>query len=450
MSNLRRLHHWLGEPVDPASLVFFRISFGFLLLYDVARYFIAGWISSYYLEPAFLFKYYGFEWVKPWPGNGLYWHFALLGLLSVMIMAGAFYRLAICLFTLAFSYIYLLDQARYLNHFYLVIVIAMLMCVLPASRAYSYDAWRRGSWRGDRAIPRWSVVSMVLLFEVVLIYAGIVKVNTDWLNGWPLRLWFADRGEWAIIGPFITGDWAIYAASWGSILLHLVGAPLLLWRRTRLAVFCVYAAFHCTNAMVFHIGIFPWITLAGTLMFFSPDWPRQFWARLKRRPYQPPPLDETYSAPPSPILCLTLVLFLSWQILMPLRHYLYPGNVAWTEEGHRFAWRMKLRTKRGYARFYVTDPATGRQWEVDPRDYLTKRQQRYNGTRPDMILQFAHELERIWREEKNITDVEVRASVWCALNGRDPQPLIDPDVDLTQVERELWPPADWILPLKED
>ena len=81
---------------------------------------------------------------------------------------------------------------------------------------------------------------------------------------------------------------------------------------------------------------------------------------------------------------------------MPLRHLLYPGNVSWTEEGHRFAWHMMLREKSGRAIFTVTDPASGRVWRVRLSDHLTPRQIRKMSTRPDMLLQFAHYLARIW------------------------------------------------------
>ena len=37
--------------------------------------------------------------------------------------------------------------------------------------------------------------------------------------------------------------------------------------------------------------------------------------------------------------------FLLVQLTLPLRHYIYQGNVSWTEQGHRFAWHMKLRSK---------------------------------------------------------------------------------------------------------
>lgn len=430
----------LNNPVAPYSLAIFRIGFGLLMVVEVMRYFSAGWISDYYLEPEFLFTYFGFDWVSPWPGQGLYWHFGLVILLSLMITIGWHYRLAIWLFIPGFAYIFLLDQARYLNHFYLVGIIAVVLALTPAHHAWSMDARRAGQ---RRMVPAWSVWGLMLLFEIVLLYAGIVKINPDWLAGRPLDSWFAERGKAPLIGPLIAGDWAIYAASYGSILLHLLGAPLLFFRRTRLWVFLVYCAFHLTNAVVFSIGIFPWMTMAGTLMFFSPDWPMQLLRKLGFKSAEvalAAPLETRAWVVPA------LGAFLLFQALFPLRHYLYPGDVAWTEEGHRFAWRMKLRGKSGHVAYYLKDPQTGQKWQVNPQDYLSRRQYRYLSGRPDMILQFAHYLEQKWQQEKSLGDIEVRASAWCSLNGHPHRLLIDPAVDLTTRSRELWPAADWILP----
>lgn len=141
-----------------------------------------------------------------------------------------------------------------------------------------------------------------------------------------------------------------------------------------------------------------------------------------------------------------LGVWLAFQVLYPLRHLLYPGSPSWTEEGHRFAWQMKLRDKRGTARFEVRDPQTGRVWQVDPRDYLTRRQAWNMPVHPDMVLQFAHYLAEVWRRDHGVPDAEVRATVLASLNGRRRAPMIDPDRDLAQVERNLLH-ADWILPL---
>ena len=431
----------LEEPIAPYSLAIFRIMFGLLMCWEVCRYFYADWIQRYYMAPEFLFKYLGFEWVQPWPGDGLYWHFGLLGITAVLITLGLFYRLAMWLFLFGFSYIFLLDQARYLNHFYLVCIVAFMLCLVPAHHALSLDATRYGK---ARAIPQWALWSLLLLFEILLLYAGIVKINADWLAGMPLNLWFTSRAEIPLIGPFIAGQWAIQVAAYGAIALHLVGAPLLLFRRTRPYVFICYAIFHISNAIVFNIGIFPWLTLAGTLLFFSADWPLLLARRIGFQ--STPTIPSLPLARTSGWLYLTVGLFLLLQAAIPLRHYLYPGNVAWTEEGHRFAWRMKLRSKHGHAKFYISDPKTGQEWKINPRDYLSGRQTRYLVGRPDMILQFAKYLEQRWQQEFNLGDLEVRASVWCSLNGHPHRLLIDPEIDLTQAERRLWPSANWVLP----
>ena len=99
--------------------------FGLIMLVECWRFWSNGWIERHYIAPEFFFKYYGFEWVEPWPGDGMYWHFAALALLSLLIRLGVLYRLATVLFFFAFSYVFLLDQARYLNHFYLVVLIAI-------------------------------------------------------------------------------------------------------------------------------------------------------------------------------------------------------------------------------------------------------------------------------------------------------------------------------------
>jgi len=143
-----------------------------------------------------------------------------------------------------------------------------------------------------------------------------------------------------------------------------------------------------------------------------------------------------------------LAAWLAFQVLVPLRHLLYPGNASWTAAGHRFAWQMMLREKSGIAEFTVTDPASGRTWHPNLLDYLTPRQIRKMATRPDMLLQFAHYLAQTWEREYKLPGVEVRVTTAVSLNGRPPVAMLDPDRDLAAIPRDLRP-ADWILPLTE-
>jgi vitamin K-dependent gamma-carboxylase len=145
----------LFAPVDIASLVYFRVAFGAIMLWEVWRYFDHGWIKRYYIDPLFHFKYYGFDWVRPWPGDGMYLHFYVLGALAICVAVGLFYRVSTTLFFLGFTYIFLLDKTNYLNHFYLISLISLIMIFVPAHKAFSLDALLRPKIRSDSA-PTWA------------------------------------------------------------------------------------------------------------------------------------------------------------------------------------------------------------------------------------------------------------------------------------------------------
>lgn len=456
-----KLQKLFYTPIDIAWLVALRLSFGGIMMWEAYRYLTSDWISRYFIEPAFHFKYYGFSWVQPWPGEGMYIHFWVLGFLAFCMFVGAFYRLTSILFLLGFSYVFLIDQATYLNHFYLVIIVAAVMCMLPANRAFSFDAWARPKFHST-VVPQWTLLVTRLQVEVLLIFAGLAKINYDWLHLSPLKIWFAERTDLPIFGMFAAETWFVMLSAYGAIILHVVGAPLLLWRRARFCVFLIYCIFHITNAYIFHIGIFPWITIALTLVFFDPDWPKQVWNNFlkllsnfsKQLTFTPSQSQPSTSLLPSVrwqynVMLIFLVVWFSYQILFPVRHYLYPGHVGWTEEGHRFSWRMKLRDKNGVAKFSVTDPISGQVWSVNNRQLLSPRQARKVRCRPDMLLQFAHYIGHEWTERYNVASPIVNANVMCSLNFRPRRQLIDPNRNLMEVERNLWH-ADWILPLPEE
>jgi hypothetical protein len=265
--------------VDAASTGVFRILIGLLVLGEVIRWLSRGWIEEEFLAPAFLFKYYGFEWVAPLSGTGLHLLFAAIAALAILVTVGLWYRVAVVALWLSFAYVFLLNQAIYLNQYYLLLLCLLLLCVTPADREYSVRARRLP--QAGRVVPRWSMWALRWQFEVMLVYAGLVKLSPDWLAGQPLGLWFgAHETRLATVSTWLSAPGAAVVASYAVVLLHLVGAPLLLWRRTRFAVFCLYLLFHLTNATLLTIGLFPWITLAGTLMFFDPDWPRVVASRL--------------------------------------------------------------------------------------------------------------------------------------------------------------------------
>ncbi len=424
--------------ISGASLAFFRAGFGLIMLFGLLRFVARGWVQAYYVEPTFFFSYEGLEWIKPWTHYGLpswtlYAHIGVLCLCSLAIAVGWHYRSACLLFFLGFSYLELIDKTPYLNHYYAMSVIAFLMCLLPLDKAY---AWPVG-FSTPQSLPRWPL--RVLRGQVALIYifAGLAKLNGDWLwRAEPLRRWLPALSGQFPMGWIFNIPATAWAMAWAGMLFDLVIVFFLWHRRSRPWAYGLVVVFHGLTALLFPIGLFPWLMMFLALLFFEPEWPLQVLKRYFGSFDNTPSSENVIKSDYSPsqkglslILSVMLTLFFTVQLILPLRHHLYPGNVLWTEEGFRFAWNVMLIEKTGWVEFTVKDPVSGRFW-VEKGSDLTPFQQRMMSTQPDMILQYAHELGKRHRDQ--FPQVEVYVESYAALNGRPSQYLIRPDVNLLE------------------
>lgn len=456
-----RWSEYLSAPVDGASLAVFRMCFGVLMLVEAVRYLSSGAVWEAYIRPQFLFVYVPF--IDRWPGNGMYWHFGVLGLLGVIIAVGWHYRLATGVFCIAFTYVFLLEKAQYLNHLYLVCLLSFVLFLVPAHRCWSVDAWRRtGAW--DGLVPRWGLLALKFHVAFVYFYAGIAKMNVDWLRGEPQRLWLATKTEFPLFGPYLSQEWCVWLVTYGGLAIDLSIGFLLFWRRTFPVAAVIAFAFHMSNAYLFNIGIFPLLMMATIGLFAPPDWPRTYAAELRHHlprvtgwGRKVRGVVERWMAPGTE-KCMAnarmdrwtvavLHVYMAVQLLLPWRHWLYPGNVHWTEEGHRFSWHMMLRHKDVDLTIYLTDPRTNQRAPVELEAILTERQRRKMPSRPDMLHQFARYLANQYEAEHGVRP-QIHVVARASLNRRPVQFLVDPHVDLA-AEPPTWRPKKWIVPLVE-
>lgn len=426
------------------SLVVIRIMFGLLAAWECYDMIASDIIYEYYVEPNFYFKYYGFEWINPIPKDLIYWAFCLLGVLAFMVCIGLFYRIAIILFIFGFTYIFLTHQIAYLNHYYMIILFGILLSFMPANRYFSLDSYYNPRIKTE-LISFWPVFLLRLQMEIILIFAGWAKINYDWLERlMPLKPWLGKVDTITPLHYLFTQDWSVTAAAYGVVILHIIGAPLLLFRKTRIYVFAIYCCFHILNDHIFQIGSFPWMSIALTTIFFNPDWPKKLF-KLFDKNGEIRLFKET-DILKRKVLISFIAIWTIIQILVPLRYLLYPGNVSWTGEGKRFSWRMKLNKFNGSSSFYVTDSTSNQRKKVKIEDYLTYAQYSEMICTPDLILQFAHHIHEIWITEKGFKDVKVGARSFCSLNERKMTRFINPSTDLAKVKRNLKHNL-WVRPL---
>ena len=445
------------EPVSPYSAAAFRIAFGLLGLAAVVRFAANGWISQLYLEPAYHLSYYGFSWVQAWPGWGMYLLFVLLGLASMGVALGYRYRLSTTAFFLLFTYVELIDRTTYLNHHYLVSLLSFIMIFLPLNRVASLDAMRSGKAGDSQGMPRGILWLLMAQVGFVYVFGGLAKLNPDWLfHAQPLRIWLYNATDVPLLGSLFREEWLAYAMSWAGATFDLTIVGWLLWRRTRPLAYGVLVIFHVATALLFPaLGMFPWIMVSVALIFFAPDWPLKLigrvrqWARLPKDSFEfrlPSGLAE-HGDWRTGIAIAAAAMFLLIQVVAPLRHYAYPGNVRWTEEGYLFAWRMMLSEKAGQVVYRVSHTSDGDAKLVYPDEYLTPAQVERMSHQPDLILATAH-LIRDDYAKQGYGQVRVLADAYVSYNGRPATRLIDPTVDLSTVSPGIGPKP-WVVPEPE-
>ncbi len=441
---------YLNQKVDIAPLITFRIFFGLLMLFSILRFWYHGWIEKLYLNPTFHFKYYGFEWVHV-PDNYTYLLFIICGISAFLVALGYQYRLAMLTFFLSFTYIELMDKTTYLNHYYFISSLSFLLIFLPAGRYFSMDAIRKKN--SSRYIPRWNIDAIKLLLAIVYIYAGVAKLNYDWMyNAMPLKIWLPSKFDIPFLGDLLQQTWLHYAFSWAGMLYDVTIVFFLLYRRTRWLGFMAVVVFHLLTRVLFPIGMFPYIMISATLIFFSGEWHHQllrFFNKIivgsKKYLANQKALEVDVSRK-GQLKRMLIFSFFIIQILLPWRYLCYPGNVFWTEEGYRFSWRVMLMEKAGYANFKIVDAKSGKRFYVDNRDFLNSFQEKQMSTQPDFILEYAHYLGNHFKRQGH-QNVQVFVESYVALNGRKSRPYIDPTVDLMK-ERESFEHKDWILPFE--
>ena len=203
------------------------------MLVSVLRFMLKGWVHELYVAPKFHFTYYGFEWVKPLGEVGMYTVFAVMALAALGVALGAFYRIAAPAFFLTWTYVELLDVTNYLNHYYFVSIAAFLLIFLPGNRSFSVDAWRKPEI-ALQGVPRWMVGAVRLQLGIVYFFAGLAKINGDWLLcAQPLKIWLASKTHLPVFGWVFKQTWTAYAFSWFGCLYDLTVPFFLLMRRAR-------------------------------------------------------------------------------------------------------------------------------------------------------------------------------------------------------------------------
>ncbi len=346
-----------------------------------------------------------------------------------------------------------MDKTTYLNHYYFVSVISFILIFLPANKYFSIDAFKNPSL-AIQYIPKWNVDALKIMLIIVYVYAGLAKLNYDWMvNAMPLAIWLPSKVDTPFIGSLMSQKWMPHFFSWGGAIYDLTIPFFLLFKKTRVFAFVAVLFFHLTTSILFPIGMFPYIMIAATMIFFSAKFHNQILEKIasifkigKTHFDNGVHLIHTQNRK-SQIAFKILAVVLIFQVLLPLRSFAYPGNIYWTEQGYRFSWRVMLMEKTGYANFKIVDQKTGKRFYVQNEDFLTQFQQKQMSTQADFIIEYAHYLGNHFTSQGH-QNVGVYVESYASLNGRKSQLYINPEIDLMTLKNNF-NHRYYILPLNE-
>lgn len=433
------MNKFLFKYIDNTGLVLFRVVFGFLITIEAFGAILTGWVRRTLVETPFTFNFIGFDFLQYLQGPAMYYFFVIMGIFGIFVMLGYKYRFSMFAYALMWSAVYLMQKSSYNNHYYLMMLLCWIMAFLPANRWFSVDSKLNPAIK-SAAMPRWILLVLILQVWIVYTFASVAKLYPDWLDASMAALLMESRADYWLIGDFLQLNWVHWCIAYVGILFDLLIVPLMLWRRTRMVGFIISVFFHLFNSIVFQIGIFPYMSIAFALFFFSPETLRKRFLP-KKTLYTG---DEVRVPKNRNILVGIFSIYFLFQLGLPLRHWFFKDDVLWTEEGHRLSWRMMLRSKSGTLNVYVMDKATGEKERYHFNQLLGAKQQAAVRTKPDLMWQLAQKIHKVEKEKGR--DVAVYMESMVSVNHGGYHQFIDPNVDLAA---EKWHPfkhSEWILP----
>ncbi|KAI3383632.1 hypothetical protein SNEBB_000019 [Seison nebaliae] len=511
-SSINSLKRLLCRPEHPSLLAFSRIVFGLMMLLDFMKERNFPYLDYMNEEDCIFPLIHNMPILTPE-------YLAIIGLIMLLsinlFITSLFYKIPIILYAAGYWYMFLMEKCNWNNHSYLYGLICILFIVCDGSSAYTFHNLFNRIFFGEkeknvRHVPLWNYAVLRLQIFLVYFYAGVKKLDSDWLGGMSMmRL----SSHW-IFSPFtlILTEQQItdYIIHWGGWSIDFFGGFLVFFDLTRPVGTTIFLSFHFMNSRLFHIGMFPYTMIATLPLFFYPDCidrcarslanyldNRDYFEHVahfinnyivinkidgvseeciyqtkdeidkcqKLKSYSANYVDrchpdeeinekinskqEKQSSPNKSswkLKFLTVYVFL--QIFLPFSHFVTRGYNGWTEGLYGYSWDMMVHTwSVQHSRIKVVDMVKNETLYINPKQWTDRR--RWN-SHPDMIKQYANCLKRNLKRRYGILHPEIYIDVWRSLNHRFNQRYIDPRVNILEMDWNPFTPTPWLLPLLTD
>jgi hypothetical protein len=437
MKKIQSIKNYLFTPISSHFLGIFRILFGVIMFFEFRDFYF--YLSGPIQDAQFHFTYNNFHWLELIDLDSIAFLYILLFISLVLFILGLFYRIVTLFMFIGHSYGFLVDIGHYNNHYYFYSLILFWFLITDANKTYSIDKLIGRVDKGN-TVPRWQILGFQLQVFIVYFFGGIAKLNTDWLNGYPMRLWLYNNSfkftGW--FSTFLQQESTAFIYSYLGLIFDLTAGFLLFFRRTKFLVLIPIIFFHISNHFFWTIGTFPWSMLAVSILFFYPTDFSQKEIKIQ--------IKTTYSKLKKSTITIFFVIWFSFQFLFPLRHIIYKGNPSWTGDGHFFAWRMMLVDISSSIKIRITATNTSEEIDLNIENFLTKQQISKLVRSPKDIVRFCNFLKEDVEAKTEMITPNISLEIWKSINERTPILFNDTSLNYGTLEYNTLQASDWIIP----
>lgn len=424
---MSKIIQFLFKPSNAWSLAIFRVLFGICAFTEMIR--INNNIIPKLFNSEFQFKWDFFEWIPLINPNLARFSIYFLFISCLLIIIGYFTRIALALHAFIYAYYILVDCSYYNNHYYLFLLINILLITTNCDIVFSIKSFFKNDKRDS--IPNWQI--FIFQFQIAIVYfiAGTVKINEDWLTCNTMKTVLQNSKDYKMLAKYISNDFLAFFLTYTGLFFDLSIGFFLLNKKTRHYAIIIIILFHIINIFNLNIGVFPYFSICAMILFvdtksylklYLPSFIKNFNFNTKNK----------NSTEYSKFTFVLISIYCLLQILIPYRHFLIKGDTDWTGECNHYSWRMKVAIKFP-TQFEIFTYNKYTKIEYKPSITFDQAQIQFLILNPKKLTQLAPVFQKkIGLSTIDSLDMKVNLSV--ILNGHPSTKLIDENINLANIK----------------
>lgn len=446
--NFKKYSTTLFEPVNATGIDAFRRIFAFFLIIQIYSFYSANIINYTFVLNQIRIPFDFAAWIPLLPGKMMNLVLFVEFIGAVLLFSIKYARIGALIYLISFGYLLMVDVSYYNNHFYFILLLCLFFVF--------YNPLKIGT---TLFIPK--ILLNLFKFQVIVVYffAGVVKLNTDWLIN------LEPMGEIMRSTGFHWNKPMLYFYAYAGTIFDLFIGFALLFPKLLKPAIILNILFHLSNFIMFEsgqnqdIGIFPFLMISTNLLFINAD-KLQNWL-AKNIPFLSIKANAEKKSKTSSAIVFDLstnqkkwtinfvVFYILIQLFLPFRHFLIRGDVDWTSEGFYFAWRLKVRSKTSSVVIKLKDGPNSELMIVNPYNFLNTLQYKAVCDNPAAMHSFMQQLKNK-ASGLGMKQPLFYLTWYSSMNGHSKQLMMDSTLEFGSLKHKIFGKDEWILPFNKN